>query len=872
MPLTGGTRLGPYEILAPIGAGGMGEVYKARDTRLDRIVAVKVAGEDFSERFEREARAVAALNHPHICTLHDVGPNYLVMEYIEGQPLRGPMPLAEALRLAVQIAEALEAAHKKGITHRDLKPANILVTKAGVKLLDFGLARFAATAPAGGETVTLAMTTPGTILGTFQYMSPEQLEAKEADARSDIFAFGAVLYEMLTGRRAFEGKSQASLISAIMTSEPAPLAALQPMTPAALGRVIKKCLAKDPDQRWQSAADLADELKWIAAGGSEVARPAEAGPTRVPWAIGVIAAVVFAVSLFLMFLYLRRAPVEQAATKLSVLPPANAVISSDSAPAISPDGRKLAFVAADASGKTMLWVRPLDSLTAQPLAGTEEARQPFWSPDSRFLGFFSQSKLKKIETSGGPPQTVCDTGVIGNLGGTWSPDGVILLAGNGGNSLSPIEAVSAAGGQPKPVTVLDRSRQQRGHSFPHFLPDGRHFLYLAASAKRENTGVYIGSLDSKDTKRLLSVEAEVRYAPPGYLLFVRDGSLMAQAFDASRAELSGDPFPIAEQVVSDPIFGNGMFSVSGNGVLVYRAGAGSGNSQLTWFDRAGKRLGTVGLPGEYLNPELSPDGKRVAFERRSAQRDRDVWLLELSRGTPTRFTFTPSDEYMPIWSPDGSRIVFASNREGSAGLYQKPSTGAGNEERLLASTFDLTTSSWSSDGRFVLYRSLSAKGYNQAWVLPLYGDRKPFPLLQSEDFNQNMAKLSPDGRWLAYFSNETGRYEVYIQTFPKPSGKWQVTTSGGLHPTWSRDGKELFYLALDQELMSVAVKGDSVPELGSPTPLFQAPLLGGARAIQTYRQQWDVAPDGRFLINVPVGEETGSPITLVQNWTAGLKK
>jgi eukaryotic-like serine/threonine-protein kinase len=507
MPLTGGTRLGPYEILVPIGAGGMGEVYKARDTRLDRIVAVKVAGENFSERFEREARAAAALNHPHICTLHDVGPNYLVMEYIEGQPLQGPLPLAEALRLAVQIAEALDAAHKKGITHRDLKPANILVTEAGVKLLDFGLARFAPTAPAGGETVTLAMTTPGTILGTFQYMSPEQLEAKDADARSDIFAFGAVLYEMLTGRRAFEGKSQASLISAIMTSEPAPLAGLQPMTPATLERVIKKCLAKDPDGRWQSASDLADELRWIAAGGGEVPRPAEARSTRVPWAIGVIAAVVFAASLFLMFLYLRRAPVEQAATKLSVLPPANVAISSDSAPAISPDGRKLAFVAADDSGKTMLWVRPLDSLIAQPLAGTEDARQPFWSPDSRFLGFFSQSKLKKIETSGGPPQTVCDVGTVGSWGGTWGPDGVILLGGNGGNSIFPIEVVSAAGGQPKPATVLDRSRQQRGHSFPQFLPDGRHFLYLALSAKRENTGVYIGSLDSKDTKRLLSVES-----------------------------------------------------------------------------------------------------------------------------------------------------------------------------------------------------------------------------------------------------------------------------------------------------------------------------------------------------------------------------
>ena len=665
------------------------------------------------------------------------------------------------------------------------------------------------------------------------------------------------------------------MIAKILETDPPPISSLQPMTPPSLDRVVRRCLAKEPDERWQSANDLTNELKWIAEGGSqaEIAAPVMArrkSRERLAWSVAALLLLGFLGAMVPASRYLRETPPETPGTssKVSILPPPNAVISSDSAPAMSPDGRRLAFVARDSSGKALIWIRPLDSLTAQPLAGTEDAHQLFWSPDSRFIGFFSQTKLKKVDASGAPPQILCEAS-LSTLGATWNQDGVIAVARG---SAQPIETVPASGGTPKPATTLDGSRQERGHFFPYFLPDGRHFLYVAVSGMRENTGVYVGSLDSKDRKRLLDVQSEVRYASPGFLLFVRDRTLMAERFDASRLELSGEPFPVAEQVASNPIFGDAMFSVSGNGILAYRVGAVSGDTQLMWFGHTGKRLGPVGIPGEYLNQELSPNGQRVAFERKSTHGDRDIWLLELPEGATTRFTFNPADDYYPVWSPDGSQIVFASNREGSFGLYQKPSSGAGNEESLLKSAADVGPYSWSPDRRFITYRSVGAKGFTEAWILPLFGDRKPFPYLQG-DFTQSGPRVSPDGHWLAYYSTESGRYEVYIQSFPKRESKWQVSTGGGITPLWARDGKAIFYLALDGKLMSVDINGNSALQVGTPKPLFELRTFGGARTILGFRNQFVVAPDGqRFLANVPVAEDSSSPITLALNWAAGLKK
>jgi eukaryotic-like serine/threonine-protein kinase len=892
MTLDAGTRLGPYEIFSPLGAGGMGEVYRARDTRLDRIVAVKVlpghlsSNPEIRQRFEREARAASSLNHPHICTLYDIGHqdgiDYLVMEFIEGDTLanrlaKGALPLDQALRYAIQIADALDKAHRAGIVHRDLKPGNIMLGKSGAKLLDFGLAKLQNSESELFSSFTSlpterhSLTGEGTILGTFQYMAPEQLEGKVADHRTDIFGFGAVVYEMATGRKAFTGKSQASLIGAILHTEPTPISTISPMTPPALDRTVRTCLAKDPDDRWQTAHDVMLQLKWIAEGGSQPGVPPpllalSRRRERLSWIaaivillLGLLAALPFVIA------HLRHGPVAERVMKLSVTLPEKSTMPPAPSLALSPDGRRLAFVAS-LENKVRLWVRSLDSLSAQALSGTDgvTSASPFWSPDSRFIAFFADGKLKKIDTSGGSPQTLCNA--PDGRGGTWSRDGVILFAPG---STGGLFKVSEKGGEPVPATTLDKSRSEISHRFPYFLPDGRHFLYLARGNQNDSRGIYVGLLDSNETKQLLPSALSAAYAPPGFLLFSRNETLMAQAFDADRLELSGEPFPLAEQVGFNVGFGRSSFSVSENGVLVFSRGGNSSQNELIWLDRAGKQIGQLGAAALGFTLCLSPDEKRVAVDRVDAQTGTsDIWLFDLSRGIPARFTTDPAPDWYPLWSPDGSRIVFTSGREGIPNIFQRNASGVGAEEVLLRSDENKVPDDWSSDGKFIVFESLNSKTKLDLWLLPMTGDRQPFPFLQTE-FNEQQAQFSPTGKWIAYTSDESGSPEVYVQTFPASGGKWLISTGGGCQPRWRRDGKELFYIAPDKKLMAVELKTGSALEAAVPKPLFETRVF----LLTTFRNHYVVTGDGqRFLINSRVEETIATPITVVLDWTAELKR
>ncbi|MBI3666800.1 MAG: serine/threonine-protein kinase, partial [Acidobacteria bacterium] len=747
-------------------------------------------------------------------------------------------------------------------------PGNIMLTKVGTKLLDFGLAKLQA--PEANAAVSLSvlpteagpLTAKGTILGTFQYMAPEQLEGKDADARTDIFAFGAVVYEMATGRKAFEGRSPASLIAAILGSHPPAVSSIQPMSPPALDRMVKTCLAKEPDERWQSARDLKRELQRIAGGGPESPVPAVAmsqGWSR--WAWKGATAVLLAVTLAFAVAYFHRPLPETRAVKLTLLPPEK---TSFNEIAVSPDGRRLAFTATDAFGKTQLWVRPLDSLSAQPLPGTEGASYPFWSPDSRFLGFFAAGKLKKIEASGGPPQTLCNAPVP--RGGAWGSDGVIVFA----PSFTPLFRVSAAGGEPQPVTSLDASRSEVAHRWPQFLPDGKHFLFLAFGSP-ENTGIYLASLDSKDRTRLLGENSSAAYAS-GYLLFLRERTLLAQPFDAARLQMIGEAVPVDEPVQIDSLL-RARFSVSRSGVLVYDSIVG-GSRRLLWFDRAGKQLSSVGDPGDYLNLNLSPDDQRVAANRRDSQTGTvDIWLFELSRGVTSRFTFGPGIAGGPVWSPDGSRIAFSSTRDGPWNLYEKLSNG-GSDEPLLKSSNNKFAMGWSPDGRFLLYALYAEqdpKTNSDLWILPLEGGGKPFPFLRSA-FNESQGQFSPDGRWIAYTSNESGKSEIYVRPFSGAEAgagaKAQISSNGGTGPRWRRDGKELFYVAPDNKLMAVVVKAGAgaFQAGGVPQPLFKT------RAAD-FNFLYAVAADGRRFLVISQAEQAASaPATVVLNWNAGLRR
>jgi Tol biopolymer transport system component len=901
-----GRRIGPYQIAARIGAGGMGEVYRAHDTKLRRDVAIKMLPDVFTTdperlaRFEREARMLAALNHPHIGAIYGFeeadGFPALILELVEGETLsdrvaRGPISIDDALLIARQIAEALEAAHEKGIIHRDLKPANIKITSAGVvKVLDFGLAKIYAGEGAGPDLLQAPTITAGTregmILGTAAYMSPEQARGQVVDKRTDIWAFGCVLYEMLNGRAVFAGNTISDTIAAILECRP-DWQVLPETTPATIRRLLERCLEKDSNRRLHDIADARIELDDAGTGGLDQqaigsTTSAQHASRRLVWMIAAASTTAVVAALVAgSVLYLRRAPANDTlAYRSSILLPTGITLSTVLAPnarfALSPDGRRLAFVGAEAGGVTRLWVQSLDELSAQPLAGTEGAIVPFWSPDSRFIGFKVNTTLKRIDAAGGTPLVLGDA-AGGTAGATWNRDGVILFAAFGAGN--PLRRISASGGAPSPATTLDVDSGETRHAFPFFLPDGRHFLFLAVGSKTAGpnspNGIYVAALDSNERKLIVPGGSSAMYAQ-GYLFFLREQTLMAQPFNVESLELTGDAVPIAERVVTGGQTGMaGGFSVSETGALAYQTGSAEvggqvASTQLAWFDRNGKQIGVLGDPARSGDLELAPDGSRAAVSLFDpVQRSRDIWLFDIARGLRTRFTFEPADETTLIWSPDGSRVVFNARRNGPLDLYQKASSGAGVEEGLLTGCLDKYPMGWTPDGRFILFMVTAPKTGLDLWVLPLFGDRKPFPFLQTQ-FNEINSRFSPDGRWIAYSSNESGRYEVYVAPFPGPGGKWQVSTAGGDWPRWRRDGKEIFYVAPapDEKLMAAVVNGGgSAFEVGAVQPLFD---MRGEAPNQS--RMYDVSPDGqRFLVNTLAEEAASAPITLVVNWRALLK-
>ena len=905
MGLASGTKLGPYEIQSPLGAGGMGEVYRARDTRLGRDVAIKVlpahlsANLDLRQRMEREARSISSLNHPNICTLHDIGSqngvDFLVMEHLDGETLadrlhRGAMPIEEALQIAIKIADALDKAHARGIVHRDLKPANIMLTKNGPKLMDFGLAKPAPGVSSASGARPLTPSTPtmsvaalsgsaspltqkGTVVGTFQYMAPEVLQGAEADGRSDIFSFGCVLYEMFTGRRAFEGKSQFSVLGAILDKEPDRISAVMPATPPRLDETVWRCLAKNPDQRYGCMHDVRIQLEALAEAGTRAAgtsaEPLQqgSGNSRVPWLVAGIAALI-ALTLTVGAAYVLQSPKPAAVVQSSILPPpgtAFVTMLPASGPAVlSPDGTRIAFTARDDKSKVLLYVRPLASSMAQPLPGTEEATYPFWSPDSREIGFFVPGKLKKINASGGPAQTVCDS--ISGRGGAWSKAGVIVFTSS---SNQPLLSVSAEGGTPVPASKLDVSQAENSHRWPTFLPDGKHFLYWSRTSRVGQSPVlYLGELGTLQAKVLMKSETMAVYAS-GHLLFLRDQTLMAQPFDPGRFQLSGEPQPMAEHVAVNGSTVRAMFSVSDTGTLIYQAGETSGGGNLVWWGRDGKQSAAIPQSDHYLAPTLSPDGTRLAVEIfAGTQGIGDIWTFDLTRGTSTRLTFGPYSQNAPVWSPDG-KTIFYSSGAGFPHIKAKAADGSGSERVVLETTdvFEYPESV-SPDGHYLVYtRKVKGETAFHIWALPLSGEGKAFPIVQS-NFEERYPGVSADGKWMAYQSNESGRWEVYITAFPGGGAKWQVSSVGGASPKWRKDSKEIFYLDPSDNLVAVDVNASgSAVQLDTPHTLFQA--IGVQREYGPY----DVTGDGKkFLLNSGNLKEGGDPFTLVQNWPAELKK
>ena len=880
MALDPGQMLGPYKIEAAAGAGGMGEVYRAKDTRLDRTVAIKVmpanlvANPDLKQRFDREAKAISSLNHPNICTLYDVGHqdgvDYLVMEYLEGDTLatrleKGPVPLGELLEIAGEVSDGLDKAHRQGLIHRDLKPGNIILTKEGAKLLDFGLAKL--TMPGGpiqpvtGITQTTPLTSQGTIIGTLQYMAPEQLEGNEADQRSDIFAFGAVLYEMATGQKAFPGKSQASLIAAVLEKEPPPISAVNALSPPGLDRLVRKCLAKDPYDRWQSVRDLGDELRWIQQSGSQAGVPLKVSVRRrfhlrSAWITTTIAA---ALALFFAFMWLNQAEPEKKVRRFAVDPGAG--LTAVEWPSVSPDGRLIAFSADDSTGRSRIYVRPMNSLNAYPLAGTEGAGRPFWSPDSKHLGFVSgRSQVKKIPVSGGPAQLIGE--VPGAADGSWGNKGIILLDGGNADSLRQIPA---AGGVASAATKLDREASEIVHAWPSFLPDGNHFLYTAGAATGGKSVLKVGALDSDLAKSLVAVDSRIQYCDPGYVVYVLDKILLAHRFDPDQLELVGEPIPLSEKVGITAL-GLANFSASSEGTLIFQHGVSIDNSLIVVTDRTGRALDTIGEPAPYGDIQVTRKEDRLLYQYTDLEADSDdIWVRDLRRGVSSRLTFDPSNEIWPVWSHDETMIYYAGNSSGRFQIMRKAANGTGvAEEVVTLDSGNTGPTEARPDGKTIVLNTL-----NSVWdIFSANLESGEVAPLIATPFNEFRTSMHPSGRYLAYQSDESGTAQVYVRELTATGGKWQISTDGGRFPQWRDDGAELYYVTPDWDFIAVPVKtqGGFVADLG--TRLFSQPLTMAG----LLNHRYDVSSDGqRFYLNTPMRTEGDAHFVVVLNWPTDLE-
>jgi Tol biopolymer transport system component len=880
MALSAGTRLGPYEIQAPLGSGGMGEVYKATDTRLNRTVAIKILPDRISgldemkARFDREAQTIASLNHPNICTLHDIGHegehDFLVLEFLEGQTLadrlaKGAMPLSEALTVGIAIAEALEKAHRQNVVHRDLKPANVMLTKAGPKLLDFGLAKWAATeGDAIGAMPTRAdVTAKGTMLGTLQYMAPEQIEGREADARTDIFAFGELLYEMVTGKKAFEGKSQATLISAIMSRDPTPMAVLAPVSPPALEHLVQRCLEKDADDRWQSAHSLVVQLRWIAYGDSQspalVVEPASARTRRrvAVAALGVGALAVAALA-GPAYRYVR-GPAPEA--PYSYRMPVRGVTNA----AMAPNGSALVFAADIGDGVAALYYRPIRSLTAVRLDGTNNAEQPFFSPDSEDVAFVAGGMLRRVAVRGGAPRNLGT--VVDFKGGAWNRQGTILFGSPKG-----LFRISDQGGAAEPVTTVEAP--STGHHWPAFLPDDKGFVYLSTATKIGDHALMAGTLGSAQQTRLVAVSSRVRYADPGFLVYQRDGAVVAHPFDADSRSFTGEPTQLVPSVRVDE-FG-GLFDVSNTGVLAYfdariggrggRGGRGAGNENpagvFSWVRRGGGYVQPVGEPGPWGDIDLSPDGNQIAMTRVDGGAG-DIWVLDWRRGptgVPTRLTIDPANDQNPVWSHDGKRVAFTTYRKGNADIYIKNANNVGDEEPLLATDRFESIEDWARDGSHILYLS-GTEEQQDIWAMPLAGDRKPFPVVVGP-FRKDEPQFSRDGKWVAFSTEEDTTSEVYVLSFPDLKQREKVSVGGGVQPRWHPDGKTLFYRTNPGRVMAASITTSPQLRVGTPELLFSNNTQPGYTN-NPARHQWAVSPDGgQFLLRAThrTATSTGSVV------------